>query len=53
MKGKTTLVNKIFHIWLVIVFLWIFFALSFDVLMIVLHFFNPELQSQILNKIKL
>jgi hypothetical protein len=52
MREKKDLVQRVFEVYLVIVLLWILFAISFDIVMIFLHFFNPELQSQLLKQIR-
>ena len=52
MREKKDIVQRVFEVYVIIVLLWILFAISFDIVMILLHFFNPELQSQILKQIR-
>ena len=47
------LYHKVLNTLVVLGLIWVGFALSFDILMIYLHFFNPEVQSQLINKIEL
>jgi hypothetical protein len=47
------LYHKVLNTLVVLGLIWICFALSFDLLMIYLHFFNPEVQSQLLKELRI
>jgi hypothetical protein len=52
MRDKKDILQRLFEVYVIVVLLWVIFALSFDIAMILLHFFNPELQIQLLKQIR-
>ena len=52
MVGTMNTITKIFRFYLIIVMIWIMFAITFDVVMITLHFMNREdLSKQLISKL--
>jgi hypothetical protein len=45
------IVDRLFLVFVKLAFVWVMFALSFDVFMIVTHFTNPELNTKVGNEI--